>query len=165
MQGVSTKFTQMVGSVETMQVFVNPKVGLEGCSSWVARLGPHPHAPLKLGARLSHSAGGFFRACPPVCHCSKASYTPFYAKKKKHCKPPNLPILLIIGGDSQEPEGGRSPLRLHSLATRRRPSPPPHIPATPALHLTVTQFKLQANKTTMDQTLKRGKERDSSEMC
>lgn len=32
-------------------------VSLEGCSSWAARLGPHPHTPLKLGVRLSCSAG------------------------------------------------------------------------------------------------------------
>lgn len=60
------------------------KLGLEGCSSWVARLGPHPHAQPKLGARLRCSAGVHLERAHPcvivqnfiyTSHCQKSTAT------------------------------------------------------------------------------------------
>lgn len=51
------------------------EVGLEGCTSWVARLGPHPHAPSKLGARLSCSAGVFLEHAHPCVIVQSFIYT------------------------------------------------------------------------------------------
>lgn len=51
------------------------KVGLEGCSSWVARLGPHPHDPLKLGAGLSCSAGVLLERAHPCVIVQSFTYT------------------------------------------------------------------------------------------
>lgn len=65
-----------------------------------------------------------------------------------------------MGGDSQEPEGGRSPLSLHNLATRRRPSRPLTFQRALTHNFALTQFKLAANKTTIDQTLSRRTEKD-----
>lgn len=100
------------------------KVGLEGCSSWVARLGPHPHTPLKHGAQLSHSAGVLLEHAHPCVIVQ--SFIDTSSCQKKHCKSPNLANLLVMGGNSREPEGGRSPLSLNNQTTRYCPSAPPH---------------------------------------
>lgn len=52
-------------------------VGLEGCSKWAARLGPHPHTPLKLEVGLSFSEGFLSECAHPCVIVQSFIYTSF----------------------------------------------------------------------------------------
>lgn len=85
MQGVSAGFFLVFFNTDGEIVWdnvgpCNSKVALEGCSSRVARLGPHPHAPSKGFGGFGSVAQQLFQSVPTRVSLFRASYTPPDAK-------------------------------------------------------------------------------------